>query len=105
VSSSQSGISLLRVRTTYKWLFRDRGRTISPSGSQPKATTENTVFGPRVADRAKSLPHWPPPRRAEACEIRSMSPVKQTAQVLHESLARILSVWFDRGYLLREILK
>ena len=34
-----------------------------------------------------------------------MSPVKQTAQVLHESLARILLVWFDRGYLLREILK
>ena len=34
-----------------------------------------------------------------------MNPVKQRAQVLHESLARILSVWFDRGYLSREILK
>jgi hypothetical protein len=79
-------------------------RTIGPSGSQPKATTENTVFGPRVADSGQIVPLWPP-RATEACEIRSMSPVKQTAQVLHESLARIPSVWFDRGYLSREILK
>lgn len=42
--------------------------------------------------------------RGWACELRSMSATKETAQVLHESLARIPSVWFDR-YLLREILK
>lgn len=105
MSSSHSGISLLRVRTTYKWLFRDRGRTIGPSGSQPKATTENTVFGPRVADSGQIAATLAASRAAEACEIRSVSLVKQTAQVLHESLARILSVWFDRGYLSREILK
>jgi hypothetical protein len=86
------------------WLFRDRGGTIGPSASQPKATPENTVFGPRVADSAKSLPLWPPPRRRGVRDSLN-EPVKQTAQVLHESLARILSVWFDRGYLLREILK
>ena len=69
-----------------------------------KASKQNTVFGSQVADQANPLPLWPPPH-GRACEIRSMSPVKQTAQVLHESLARILLVWFDRGYLLREILK
>jgi len=31
--------------------------------------------------------------------------LKQTAGMLPESLARILSVWFDRDYHLKEILK
>jgi hypothetical protein len=86
-------------------LFATETPPIGPSGSQPKPPRRIPCLVPGWQTRAKSLPLWPRLRAAEACEIRSMSPVKQTAQVLHESLARILSVWFDRGYLSREILK
>src|SRR5262249_39709739 len=64
----------------------------------PKATKQNTVFGLRLADSGLSRCRLEGLRTPGRRDSRN-EPVKQTARMLRESLARILSVWFDRSYL------
>jgi hypothetical protein len=71
-------------------------RSLRSIRRNPRSRIPCLFFGWQT--RTGPLPTWAAfPGRGGA--TRSVTLVKQTAGMLHESLARILLVWFDRAYL------